>query len=182
MNDTVVVNLFAGPGTGKSTNAALVFGKLKSKGINAELVHEYAKDLVWEERHQALKFQPYIITKQLYHVHRVMGKVDIVITDSPILLGNIYRGDGYTSHLGRHLLQVFNSWDTLNIFLKRDNKAHPYKKSGRTQTEDEAIKIDNKILNFLRRHSIPYHLVKVQDGDGTANDICNLIDSHSMPN
>jgi adenylylsulfate kinase-like enzyme len=41
-----VINLFGGPGTGKSTLAAALFTDLKMKGINAELVTEFAKDLV----------------------------------------------------------------------------------------------------------------------------------------
>ena len=42
----LVVNLFGVPGAGKSTGAAYVFSKLKMKGINAELVTEFAKDIV----------------------------------------------------------------------------------------------------------------------------------------
>ena len=40
----VVINLFGGPGCGKSTGAAYVFSKLKMLGVNAELTSEYAKD------------------------------------------------------------------------------------------------------------------------------------------
>ena len=45
----LVINLFGGPGCGKSTIAALLFGKLKQNGINCEMALEYAKDKVWEE-------------------------------------------------------------------------------------------------------------------------------------
>ena len=34
---TLVVNLFGGPGSGKSTGAAYVFARLKMLGYNAEL-------------------------------------------------------------------------------------------------------------------------------------------------
>jgi hypothetical protein len=40
---TVVVNLFGGPGTGKSTTASGVFYHLKRDNRNVELVQEYAK-------------------------------------------------------------------------------------------------------------------------------------------
>ena len=46
----IVVNLFAGPGSGKSTTCAGVFAKLKLAGVNCEMALEYAKDKVWEER------------------------------------------------------------------------------------------------------------------------------------
>lgn len=41
-----VINLFAGPGSGKSTTCAGVFNKLKLAGINCEMALEYAKDKV----------------------------------------------------------------------------------------------------------------------------------------
>lgn len=44
----LVVNLFGVPGAWKSTGAAHVFSQLKMKGINAELITEFAKDKVWE--------------------------------------------------------------------------------------------------------------------------------------
>ena len=46
---TVVINLFGGPGCGKSTIAAELFAILKKQGYEVELVTEYAKDKVWEE-------------------------------------------------------------------------------------------------------------------------------------
>ena len=42
----IVVNLFAGPGSGKSTTCAGLFSKLKLAGIYCEMVLEYAKELV----------------------------------------------------------------------------------------------------------------------------------------
>ena len=45
----LVVNLFAGPGTGKSTAAAQIFQALKWQRFSCELVTEFAKEKVWEE-------------------------------------------------------------------------------------------------------------------------------------
>lgn len=66
----LVVNLFGGPGSGKSTCAAGVFTLLKLSGVNAELVTEYAKDLTWEKRHVTLANQHYIFGKQLQRLKR----------------------------------------------------------------------------------------------------------------
>ena len=46
---TKVLNLYGGPGVGKSTGAAYIFSMLKLAGINCELVREYAKELVGAE-------------------------------------------------------------------------------------------------------------------------------------
>ena len=45
-----VVNLFAGPGSGKSTTASGLFHLLKLDNKKTELVTEYAKDAIYEQR------------------------------------------------------------------------------------------------------------------------------------
>ena len=40
-----VVNLYGGPGAGKSTAALQLVAELKKRGINADYVSEYAKEL-----------------------------------------------------------------------------------------------------------------------------------------
>ena len=89
----LVVNLFGAPSAGKSTGAAYVFSQLKLRNINAELVTEYAKDKVWEESVEVFKNQAYIFGKQYFRISRVDGKVDVVVTDSPILLSAYYNND-----------------------------------------------------------------------------------------
>lgn len=171
---TLVVNLFAGPGTGKSTNTALIFGKLKIAGVNAEIVHEFAKDLVWEERHTALGYQPYIAGKQLYHVHRLLGKVDVIVTDSPILFcSHIYnKADGPADACFREfVLQTFKSWNTFNVFLRRNIDIHPFLEAGRNQTLAEAIELDRQIANLLTTKNIDHTVYAVQEGFATADVI-----------
>lgn len=80
---TLVVNLFGTPGAGKSTGAAYIFSELKMRGINAELVTEFAKDKVWENNDEVFKNQAYIFGKQSYKMSRCRDKVDVIITDSP---------------------------------------------------------------------------------------------------
>jgi predicted ATPase len=58
-----VINLYGGPGTGKSTTAAALFALMKREGYNVELVTEFAKDLVWTERNKELGDQIYIFGK-----------------------------------------------------------------------------------------------------------------------
>ena len=152
---TLVVNLFAGPGTGKSTTAADVFSRLKRAGVNAELVHEYAKDLTWEERTNALTFQPYVTAKQVWWVHRLLGKVEVIVTDSPILLGVVYRGEGYSDALEEWIFDVFRSWHTYNVFLTRGKRV-AYQETGRSQTYEQALDLDTRIRALLLGFSIPH--------------------------
>lgn len=80
----ILINLFGAPGAGKSTLSAYVFSKLKTAGVNAELVTEFAKDKVWEENSVALANQMYMFGKQYFRMTRCEDKVDAIVTDSPL--------------------------------------------------------------------------------------------------
>ena len=53
MKNTLVVNLYGAPGSGKSTGAAYLFSRLKMNGVDCEYVPEFAKSAVWEENNQS---------------------------------------------------------------------------------------------------------------------------------
>ena len=151
----IVVNMFAGPGAGKSTTAAALFTLLKlHQGIECELVPEYAKDLVWEERAHTFMNQHYIFSKQHHRIWRVSQKVEITITDSPILLSNIYRTDMTTDTFKAFVLEEFNVYDNINFFIERKKR---YAEYGRNETEEEARLVDHKIKHYLASNAIHYH-------------------------
>lgn len=54
VKNTIIVNLFAGPGAGKTTCAWEIASELKKRNIQAEYVPEYAKELVWDEKRELL--------------------------------------------------------------------------------------------------------------------------------
>lgn len=154
MKKTLVVNLFAGPGAGKSTAAAYLFSKLKMDGFDCELVTEYAKDKVWEKNNKALGCQFYVTGKQAFKIFRCVGEVDIVITDSPIITGCFYNS---TETLNKAILEEANKYDNLNIFLERD---FPYQQNGRIQSEKESLKLDQDIKDFLVKEKVPFETFK----------------------
>ena len=49
-----VINIFGGPGTGKSVTAAKLFAELKIQNKNCELITEYAKELVYDESYKVI--------------------------------------------------------------------------------------------------------------------------------
>ena len=113
MKEALVINLFGGPGCGKSTTMARLFADLKTRGYNVEMVSEFAKDLVYEQRQETMKDELYIFAKQHHRLFRVIDKVDIVITDRPILLTNIYASlylpdDDFNSDLKRLVRKITN--------------------------------------------------------------------------
>ena len=148
----LVVNLFGGPGSGKSTMASGIFHKLKTKGVNCELVFEQAKNFTLEKRHITLSCQPYIFAKQMRDIWRLRDQVDVAIVDSPLLLSCIY-GDRnkWPESFFQYAIDQFNAFDNLNYRLLRKTD---YIEVGRNETEEEAVKIDLEILNLLLRHNV----------------------------
>lgn len=143
----IVVNLFGGPGSGKSTGAAYVFSLLKMNGVNCELVTEYAKDKTWEHNMEALNNQAYVFGQQFYRISRCADKVDVIVTDSPLALSVIYNNDSILGEtFNEMVMNVFNSYDNLNFMLKRTK---PYNPIGRNQTESESDDLGLKIEKML---------------------------------
>ena len=144
--DTLVVNLYGGPGSGKSTSAAGLFYLLKRQGVEAEIVTEYAKDLVWEDSAHKLEYQIYVFAKQLHRVHRLLGKVDVVVSDSPTLLSLVYGSDQTSPEFKALVKSEHNKMNTFNVFTTR---VKPYNPNGRNETEEEAKIVDEKIRAVL---------------------------------
>jgi hypothetical protein len=168
MNTPIVVNLFGGPCCGKSTIAAAAFSLLKLHNIEAELITEFAKDLVWEERSYTFKNQHYLFGKQHHRLWRVDGKVDVMITDSPIFLSLVYRKELYSDAFKKVVLEEFNMYNNINFFLKR-TKA--YNEIGRNQTKKEAKQIDREIIKDLDEHNIDYFVI---NSDVMAPNLINV--------
>lgn len=153
--DTLVVNLIGAPGCGKSTLMAIIFGKLKCMGINVEMVTEFAKELVYENRKDTMKDELYIFAKQAHRLFIVKNKVDVIITDRPLLLTVVYNNrysDG-SKELNNLVLKTFNEYNNLNFNLKRINKYIPI---GRVETEKESDEIAAELTKILDNNHIKY--------------------------
>jgi len=164
-----VINLWAGPGSGKSTTAAGLFYHMKCAGVEVELVQEYAKDMVWEGRHNILEDQIYIFAKQQRRIARLKNHgLQWVITDSPIPLGLCYTKPEDLSDAFQNLvMQVFNSYENYNFYLTRNVQYNP---NGRNQkTEQEAMQVDDKLTHMLVSNQIPY--LTVMGGTSAVQDI-----------
>jgi len=139
-----VINFFGGPGCGKSTLAALTFSHLKLKGVNVELVTEFAKDLVWEDRD--LTNQIFIFANQLHRLDRLRGKVDYAVIDSPLPLSIIYNKRGGSGLFERLINEVFHEFDNINFFVVRTK---PFMSAGRAHNYEESLAIDREIKERL---------------------------------
>ena len=166
MRKPIIVNLFGGPSSGKSTTAAGMFHKLKMQGVNCEIVTEFAKHMTWKEDFNTLKNQVYVHAKQHDRMFHLVDKVDVIITDSPTIMGLIYCDwNVFPKSFETLVVDLFNTQgDNMNYLLRR---AKPYQTAGRSQTEEEAVEKDWQIVELISRHGIECNMVQ---GDESAVD------------
>ena len=153
---------------------------MKSKGYKVELVTEFAKDLVYQESFFRLKDQLMILARQNHKLWVLKDKVDYAIVDSPLLLSQHYFQDNgdYSEKLFKDfVLDTYNKYDNLNVFLKRNIEEHPYQQYGRSQTLEEAIEIDNSIKNILEEVKADYKSILVSKS--TVKDIFKIIKNYN---
>lgn len=167
----IVINLFAGPGAGKSTNCAGLFYRLKMLGVNCEMALEYAKDKVWEQSYRTLDNQIYVFGKQLHRLWRLNEQVDVVITDSPLLL-SIHYDKTNSENFKNLVMEQFNNFKNLNYFIVRGESYNP---KGRTQTLEESKEIDLDVTKILDDNNINYKVVSKETAlDEIINDLKTL--------
>lgn len=150
---TTIINLWGGPGSGKSTTAAELFVKLKKRGVVVELVQEAAKESAW---HKQEIVQADIFFEQVRRVFRLLGKVQVIINDSPIELSGFYPhfyGDDALSKTYRQLATDINAIITATGHEIHDywvKRTKPYEAAGRYQSAEEAKRMDQAMNDYFR--------------------------------
>jgi RecA/RadA recombinase len=195
MSQTVVVNMFGGPGAGKTTAAFEVMAKLKKAGFVAEYAPEYAKELVWtisdpkeapEQKKWATELingtvghQTMLYLEQNRRVRRLIGQCDFVVTDSPALLGCMYlqRGiDPREAEFDTRALKDYRAQSNFNFFVQRSGD---YEQDGRVHTEEQATAIDKEIIAFAESKGIYMDTYNHEQIDLA---ISNMIKTHARIN
>lgn len=160
--NTLVINLFAGPSAGKTTAAWEIASTLKKADFSVEYVSEYAKELVYDEKYELLdgkiKHEELIMLEKIHRIERLCGKVDFVVTDSPIIqsvsfLDKSGNDIGDVEKFTEHAISVFNEFDNYNAFIERGTH---FEKEGRIHNLEESIKLDDYIKNDLASLNVPY--------------------------
>jgi len=162
---TLNVNLYAGPGVGKSVTAAALFVALKMRGVHAELVNEYAKELVYDGV-IAKTSQRDILEEQLRRQARLQGKVDVVVTDAPPLITLMYASELCEPPAVQELEQLLSrsteGWHNLEVLLHRDVR-QSYEQAGRYQSAEQAREFHERGLVPFLSQRLPHCLhVQVQ--------------------
>lgn len=179
-----LINLFAGPGKGKSTTAAGLFHLMKLRGHSIEYAPEYAKDLAWEGRVQRAT-QIELLMNQYLRLERLKrhptsstgerhSKPDYIVTDSPLLMGLVY-GKSAPGELPpswpQFLKELHFSFHNVNVFLTGDK---PYKSDGRAHDENGAKILHECIRQMLNREGV--HAYPLNYAEDTPEAIYKILD------
>ncbi len=163
MKHTLVINLFGSPGSGKSTLAADLFSEMKKHDYEVELVREWVKLWAWEGRDMSYADQVIVFGNQVHEETSLYGKVDFIITDSPLILSGFYEDVNHNSRFlipaAKSVMDDAEAWGVKywNLLVKRN---WLYQANGRFQTEAEAKVLEKKMVQFLKCNKLPYETVK----------------------
>lgn len=156
VHKTIVINAFGGPGAGKTTACLDITSMLKKRGFVAEYVQEYAKELVWDKNFEMLdgseKNQKIILAEQQKRMDKLMGKVDFIVTDAPLLLNTIYLNSPDKTAYTKEILDRFNKYDNFCFVVERNTAV--FEQEGRIQNLEQSIEKDNDITKLLKDNNI----------------------------
>lgn len=177
---TVVINAFGGPGAGKTTACLHIAAQLKKRGFSAEYVQEYAKELTWDKNFEMLdgspEHQKLIFAEQAKRLNRLVGKVDFVVTDAPLLLNSVYLDPSYSKKQAytKAVMERFQKYDNFCFVVGRDMSY--FETIGRTQSLEESIQKDNEIVQLLKDNQIYF---KTYSHDELNKVVDNAVKTHN---
>lgn len=177
-----LINLFGGPGIGKSGVAAGITYKMKKKHINVNNPYEFPKRLAWDNNIPAISDQLYVFANQHRGIAECYGKVDYIVIDSPILFSTIYHRyytKGYPAEMyGKvfhdMVIDLHRRYSSINILLERGETKH--NDDERFQNYKQSVEIDDLCKKVLDETGSKYYSVKV-NGDSVKN-IMKIIKKH----
>lgn len=152
MKDTIVINLFGGPSCGKTTTAAGLFHQMKIMGYDVEYVQEWVREPIYRGWMDLLDQQEYILAQQNHRLHTLRGKVQYIITDSPLLLSAVYVDPNWPAAKSfiTFAHDLYATYNNAQIFLHRPEKFT--EDAGRLHNEEQSVALDYKILTVLEKH------------------------------
>jgi len=150
-----IVNLWGGPGSGKSTAAAGLFFEMKHVGLRVELIHEVARDLMNAQEWGRMDNQLHILSEQDRLLRNAVNseRYDYIISDSPLPMTiayakDVFKGDWYS----QAAMELFNTYLNVNFWIKRK-----YCRNGDVL---RAKRLDSALLDILETWGVPHAIVE----------------------
>lgn len=150
MKNTILINIYGGPGAGKSTTAAGVFYELKRIGYDCGLVTEMATELVYDEAFNVMNDQIYLFGEQWHRTFRMLGKVDFIVTDSPLLMNIVYNAFK-DEEFDKFIYSRIHKLKSLDFFI---NRSDAFSKVGRIHNLEQSKEVDKTIKELAKNNGI----------------------------
>lgn len=172
------VNLFGGPGVGKSTMALWLTCELRKANVDTEYVDEWIKRLAYQKAEINGWMQRHVFNNQLEKEEFFLRHgVSTVVTDSPLLMQLAYmdtdQGRRFIPGCLSDIKLFDEEYKSINIFLERGNL--PYKSLGRWQTYEEAKEMakemDKKVKGLMEEHLNDFYEFDTTDQKGILDEV-----------
>ena len=102
----------------------------------------------------SMKNQTLILCEQDRRLKRLIGKVNVIVTDSPLLLSIIYANDKNEDFV-KMVLKEYNKYNNFNLVVLR-NKKQEYQQAGRKESYEESLLKDREIIELLDDNKLLY--------------------------
>jgi len=160
---TRVINFFAGPSAGKTTNALGLASYLKTRRKDILYIPEFAMQAVVQGRLQTLEDQLYILGKQAHKLYDAKDHFEYVVTDAPLFLMLYYMKDAnkkfvdgtrWKETLADLVIQTFDQYDNYTYFVDRGDRE--FRQMGRIHNFQQSVQIDGELRKIASTNGIPY--------------------------
>lgn len=163
-----LIAFMGGPCTGKTTLAKAMLKVLKAHGVKAGWSREFVTEDIKVHGPPPREFTIYeqyrFFFNQLKLEEEVLEKSEVLVTDSPIMMGCVYplmeldvSLSGRQQAFAEEFVSLFKEFSQRYhriYFLGRD---FPFEDNGiRFHSETESKAVDGKIINMLRAFAVPY--------------------------
>jgi len=164
---TNIINILGSPGVGKSVLAAELFSIFKKNGYTTEIITEFAKDLVYKGGINCIQNQVYVSGIQHHKIWTILKYYQdnniengIVITDSPLILGLLYKNQNQNPFFDKFILNEFQNYYPFKIKNNNyllNNFFENFEKTGRIHNKNDSINLYEKLKNLLEEYDISYY-------------------------
>jgi hypothetical protein len=169
------INLFGGPGVGKTSLAHWLTSELAKANVDVEYVDEWIKRLAYQKTEINGWMQRHVFNRQLEKEEFFLRHgISTIVTDSPLLMQMAYMEKLPQSKRFIPLcladLKVFDEeYRSINILLERGNL--PYKSLGRWETHEEALAMDLRIKRLMEEHLGEFYEFDTTDWNGILQEV-----------
>jgi hypothetical protein len=165
---TLLVNIYGAPCSGKSVKMMQLGAVGKLRGVYAEISAEVAKEYVVQHIPITGPVQWTLTREQARRMKCFAGRVDVLITDAPVLIGAFYaRYHRYVEKMEPEFDQLDREINAqakhvVNVYIWRN---HPYDTRGRLETEEIDEEIARRMWEFVKEKHGRQPLIEAQSTD-----------------